>query len=45
VIVRAQARGAAVGLLVLEVDTGLHRVQKWRFERVATHTARAAPAP
>jgi 5'-nucleotidase len=34
VIVRAQARGAAVGLLVLEVDTQLHRVQKWRFERV-----------
>jgi 5'-nucleotidase len=45
VIVRAQARGAAVGLLVLEIDTDLHRVQKWRFERVPTRPAAAAPAP
>jgi 2',3'-cyclic-nucleotide 2'-phosphodiesterase (5'-nucleotidase family) len=40
VIVRAAARGAAVGLLELEIDTERNRVQKWRFERVAT---RAAP--
>jgi len=36
VIVRAEARGAAVGALVLEIDTDRHRLQKWRFERVST---------
>ena len=36
VIVRAAARGAAVGELVLEIDTDRHRVQQWRFERVST---------
>jgi 2',3'-cyclic-nucleotide 2'-phosphodiesterase (5'-nucleotidase family) len=45
VIVRAQARGAAVGLLVLEIDTDQHRVKKWRFERVETGTAVVSPDP
>jgi 2',3'-cyclic-nucleotide 2'-phosphodiesterase (5'-nucleotidase family) len=42
VIVRAAARGAAVGLLELEIDTQRDRVQAWRFERVLT---RASAAP
>ncbi|HEY8154304.1 MAG TPA: metallophosphoesterase [Myxococcota bacterium] len=39
VIVRAEARGAAVGALVLEIDTDRDRVQKWSFERVPTAAA------
>jgi 2',3'-cyclic-nucleotide 2'-phosphodiesterase (5'-nucleotidase family) len=44
VIVSAQARGVAVGLLELEIDTERDRVASWRFERVATQPP-AAPAP
>ena len=43
VIVRAAARGAAVGLLELEIDTVRNRVQQWRFERVSTQAAPAGP--
>ena len=43
VIVRAAARGAAVGLLELEIDTDLDKLHAWRFERVATHPEAAAP--
>jgi 2',3'-cyclic-nucleotide 2'-phosphodiesterase (5'-nucleotidase family) len=39
VIVRAAARGAAVGLLELEIDTDLDRVRTWRFERIPTSDA------
>ena len=39
VIVRAAARGAAVGLLELEIDTDLNRVRQWRFERIPTSAA------
>jgi 2',3'-cyclic-nucleotide 2'-phosphodiesterase (5'-nucleotidase family) len=44
VIVRAAARGTAVGLLELEIDTEADRVAHWRFERVATRPAEAPPA-
>jgi 2',3'-cyclic-nucleotide 2'-phosphodiesterase (5'-nucleotidase family) len=43
VIVRAEARGAAVGALLLEIDTERDRVEKWRFERVATAAAPEQP--
>jgi len=45
VIVRAAARGAAVGVLELEIDTDRNRVQKWRFERVPTRDGAAGPRP
>jgi len=34
VIVRAQARGAAVGVLELEIDTESKKLHAWHFERV-----------
>jgi len=45
VIVRAAARGAAVGVLELEIDTERNRVQKWRFELVPTGAATADAPP
>jgi 2',3'-cyclic-nucleotide 2'-phosphodiesterase (5'-nucleotidase family) len=43
VIVRAEARGAAVGALLLEIDTDRDRVQRWRFERLPTGAPAAEP--
>ena len=43
VIVRAAARGAAVGLLELEIDTDRNQLHAWRFERVPTRIEAAAP--
>jgi 2',3'-cyclic-nucleotide 2'-phosphodiesterase (5'-nucleotidase family) len=45
VIVRAAARGAAVGALVLEIDTDRDRVQKWSFDRVPTGAAASPTEP
>ncbi len=46
-IVRAQAHGAGVGVLDLEVDTELKKLHAWHFELVPTKTAAVpvSPAP